>query len=179
VADKGTFVQGPFSAQQLIKVARQLALDRQTEVYVDSTMLNEGTMWVYLDALLPLLENTYNLVNITLVGDSRWAPPSQQSQGAQGDKRVGQDGNHAGRDVDGGRGDGASVRGPLQGDPRVEGHSGFGRRSENGRWQDSGARLRGHSAGMPSMPLSGYLAILFLMFEPPACRLVFGFKWRL
>ena len=48
-------MQGPFSAHQLIKVARQLALAQNTEVLVDSSVMKEGTMWVYLDTLLPCL----------------------------------------------------------------------------------------------------------------------------
>lgn len=134
-------MQGPFSAHQLIKVGRQLALAQNTEVLVDSSVMKEGTMWVYLGTLLPLLEDSSNLRNVTQVAEprSRRANGGAPAHPARGN----QDGDDAGRDGRGDQGDGRDGNGAGQSLRRSNDGSGSG-----GRWNDSSARARGSSAGM-------------------------------
>ena len=135
-----TSVQGPFSAQQLIKVARQLRLAYNTEVLVDSSVMHEGTMWVYLDTLLPLLEDSSNLRNVTHAAE----PRSRQRPSAPGQPLKGnRDSGGAGKDVGWGQGDGRKGQGACRGAHRGNDGPGLGDRE-----MDSGARARSGSTGM-------------------------------
>lgn len=156
-------LQGPFSARQLIKLARQLGLSNKTEVLVDSSMLNEGTMWVYLDVLLPLLEYTGNLVNITPVPNHHQSRPPLHTPGHANDagaprgdrqsleRRGNQGNNGAGRDQGGGCGDGRGWGGTGPSMHRGNDQPGLVRREDAGRWNDSGARPRVNSAGTSTL----------------------------
>lgn len=134
-------MQGPFTAQQLVKVARQLKLANKTEVRVDSRVMNQGAMFVYLDILLPLLENTRNLVNITPVNE----PARTVQPGRGGAKPRHQDNNGARRDPKLGTTNGQDWRaqGTAAG-PNEQWAPGY--QGDRGRFIDSGARLRGNSA---------------------------------
>lgn len=107
-------------------------------------------MWVYLDVLLPLLENTANLVNITPVADIRRSTPALHGGGAAGGRStqgsLDRDGNA--RDAAADCTDSNRWRDQGQGNRGGNEQSGFGRRQENERWMnDSGARPNRNSAG--------------------------------